>query len=62
MRLFGVIAFTASGLLLLLFVLNLMLAANGGALFGTSVEVLTLFAASALFGLGTLIREARSRS
>lgn len=62
MRVSGRIAFATAGLLLLIFVVNLMLAKNGDALFGTVVEALVLLAASGLFGAGTLIREALVRS
>lgn len=62
MRLSGRIAFAAAGLLLLVFVLNLILARNGGGLFGTVAEALVLFAASSLFGAGTLIKEALTKS
>lgn len=61
MTLSGLIAFGASGLLLLIFVLNLVLARGNAALLGTSAEVLVLFAAMGLFGAGTLIREAQTR-
>lgn len=62
MRLFGLMAYTASGLLFLVFVANLVLARGGSPLFGTSVEALTLFTAAALFGAGTLVSEVQSRN
>lgn len=52
------IAFAASGLLLLAFVVNVVLGKSDSALVGSASEMLFLFAASACFGVGTLIREA----
>lgn len=61
MREFGWAAFGASGLLVLAFVANIVLVKSAAApLFGNVAEMLVLFAASALFGAGTLIAEARA--
>ncbi|WP_299357922.1 hypothetical protein [uncultured Paracoccus sp.] len=61
MRVFGWAAFGASGLLVLAFAANLVLVKSAMApLFGNVAEMLVLFAASALFGAGTLIEEARA--
>jgi hypothetical protein len=57
MRQSGNIAFLASSLLLLVFVINLMLARSASAWFGNVTEMLILFGAAACFGVGTLVRE-----
>lgn len=58
MKVMARIAFAASGLFLLAYVVNVVLGKGSSALVGNASEMLLLFAASACFGAGTLIREA----
>ncbi|SNT73494.1 hypothetical protein SAMN05444959_10555 [Paracoccus seriniphilus] len=55
----GALAFTASGLLMLVFVVNLILGRNAAPILDPAGEMLILFAAATAFGIGTLIREAQ---
>ncbi|WP_440802509.1 hypothetical protein [Paracoccus sp. 22332] len=61
MKFSGLIAFAASGLFGALFLINLIAARRGAGWLGTASEALVLLVAVALFGIGTLILEHRSK-
>lgn len=58
----SLITYGLSSLLFGSFAVNLLLGKNGGAITGNLAEMLLLAGAVAMFGIGTLISEARGKS